>query len=134
MVMRSSKRSVARLSKMILSSSVGVGGGVWCSRTVSGDGDNCLVEVVVVVSPVVAAVVVVRVGVIRLWGAALSSPWCLCFWFRERGLVFLAGRLSAGGLSGRSFFDCFFCPGRIEESAEEEDECDDDGDGDDEGG
>ncbi len=58
--MISSKRRSVRLSKIILSSSVGDGGGV-------------LIEVVVVVSAVISAVVVMGVRVVRLWGTALFS-------------------------------------------------------------
>ncbi len=58
--MISSKRRTVRLSKMILSSSVRDGGGV-------------SIKVGVVVSAVVAAIVIVGVGVVGFWGAALFS-------------------------------------------------------------
>ncbi len=71
MVMSSSKRRALRLSKLILSSSVGVGGGVQTGMLVTDDAGEDSIDVVVVVSSVVAAIVVVGVGVVRFRGMAL---------------------------------------------------------------
>ncbi len=71
MVMMSSKRRVARLSKMILSSSVRVGGGVRMGRIVMDDAGEDSVEVIVIVPVVISGVVVMVVRVVRLGGAAV---------------------------------------------------------------
>ncbi len=62
-----------RLSKIILSSSVGVGGGVQIGVTVTDEAEDDSIEVVVVVSAVVSGIVVVCVRVIGLRGTALPS-------------------------------------------------------------
>ncbi len=71
MVMTSLKRRMVRLSKMILSSSVGVGGGVRMGIIVTEDAGDDSIEVVVVVSPVISSVIVVGVRVVGLRGAAM---------------------------------------------------------------
>ncbi len=58
---------------MILSSSVGVGGGVRNRMVASDSAGDDSIEVVVVVPAVVSGVVVVGVGVVGLRGAALPS-------------------------------------------------------------
>ncbi len=87
MVMASSKRRTARLSKMILSSSVGVGGGVQMGMMVSDDVGEDSIEVVVVVPSIVAAIVVVGVGVVGLRGVALPSV-ALMFSVSASGFTF----------------------------------------------
>ncbi len=86
---------------MILSSSVGVGGGVRTGMTVTDDVGEDSIDVVVVVPSVVSAIVVVGVGVIRLRGATLPSIalvfsvsgtgfsfswWSFASWARERSI------------------------------------------------
>ncbi len=84
-----------RLSKMILSSSVGVGGGVQTGMTVTDDAGEDSIEVVIVVPSVVSAIVVVGVRVVGLWGAALPRV----------TLVFLvAAAFGSSASSGGSFF------------------------------
>ncbi len=73
MVIMSSKRRVSRLSKMILSSSVGVGGGVRTGMTVMDEAGDDSINVGIVVPAVVSGVVIVGVGVVGLRGAALPS-------------------------------------------------------------
>ncbi len=73
MVMKSSKRRMERLSKMILSSSVRVGGGVQNGVTVADEAGDDSIDIGVVVPVVVSTVVVMGVGVVGLRGAALPS-------------------------------------------------------------
>ncbi len=91
MVIKSSMRRVERLSKMTLSSSVGVGGGV----SIVGKAGDDSINVGVVVSAIISGVVIVGVRVVGLWGAALLSV-ALVFsvsgtGFRSAGWSFASG-------------------------------------------
>ncbi len=86
-----------------LSSSVGVGDGVGSGVTVAEEAGDDSIDIGIVVPAVVSGVVVVRVGVVRLRGAALlsmalvlavsgtgfrSSGWLFASWARK-GSIFL---------------------------------------------
>ncbi len=74
---------------MILSSSVGVGGGIQTGIMVTDEAGEDSVEVVVVVPSIVATVVVVGVGVIGLRGAAI--PFVVSVLSVATGFGFLSG-------------------------------------------
>ncbi len=83
-----SKRRVTRLSKRLLSSSV-------------RDGGRVSIEVIVVISPIVPAIVVVGIGVVQFWGAALLVV-ILVFAVAGAG-VFLSSASSGGSVLFRGF-------------------------------